>query len=726
MKQLLQNMRNGKIEIKEIPITQPGDGFVLVKTAYSLVSAGTERTMADFAEKNLVEKAASRPDLVKQVVEKAKREGIVSTFESAMNRLDLPMYPGYSSAGKIVMIGSGVSGFQVGDRVACGGGNFATHAEYAAIPKNLIVKLPDNVLYQDAAFTTLGAVGMHGFRLASPQINETVLVIGLGLLGLMTIQIAKAAGCKPLGIDISAKRVELAEQLGYEACLSSEIESMAMHFTRGRGFDHVLICAGSKDNDTIEMAANLCRDRGTVIAIGAVGLDIPRKPFYNKEITFRVSRSYGPGRYDAHYEEDGQDYPIGFVRWTEGRNMEAFVDLLASGQIIVSPLITHRVPISEGERAYEIITGKTSEPSLGVLIEYPMTDETTDLNPVPIQVKPAAKPAPVNVGVIGAGNYATATFLPVVKNVENSIRLVSITSNRGASAREAADKFGFEKVEINSDALLTDPEINAVIILTRHHQHSEMAIKALDNQKNVYCEKPLALDLQSLKNVYLAQQKNPEPILMVGYNRRFSPLSVKLKEFLSESQEPLAMNYTVNAGYIPPTHWVQDPEVGGGRIIGECCHMIDFLTFLAESLPTQISAVSIPNNGKYQDDNVSLQLKFKNGSIGSINYLANGDKSYPKERIEVFSSGNIAILNDFRSLDTWDHGNHNQTKLAIRADKGHSVSWQAFTQAILEGKPAPISSEQIYSASLASLAAIDSLLNNDIVAVPGIEVFHEV
>ena len=719
MKQLLQNMRNGKIEIKDIPVTQPSKGFVLVQTAYSLVSAGTERTMADFAGKSLVEKAASRPDLVKMVVEKARREGIVSTFESAMNRLDLPMYPGYSSAGRVAAVGADVSGFQVGDRVACGGGNYAVHAEYATVPKKLLVKLPDNVSYEEAAFATLGAVGMHGFRLASPQLNETVLVIGLGLLGLMTIQIAKAAGCKVMGIDISNDRVELARQLGCQACPRDEIESAVMAFTRGRGFDHILICAGSKDNDTIELAAELCRDRGTVIAIGAVGLEIPRKPFYNKEISFRVSRSYGPGRYDPEYEEKGQDYPIGFVRWTEGRNMEGFIDLLSANLIQVAPLITHRIPIEQGERAYDLIKGKIDEPCLGVLLEYPLPEAGSAPQQTPVQLKKSAPPAAVNLGVIGAGNYANATFLPILKsNTEGSLRLISIVSKNGASAREAADKFGFEKVDVSAEALLSDPEINAVTILNRHNLHSPMTVTALQNQKHVYCEKPLALDVDSLRNVIQAQRENPDPILMVGYNRRFSPLAQKLKDFLSECGEPLAMHYTVNAGYIPPAHWVQDSEIGGGRIIGECCHMIDFLIFLTGALPDQVSAVALPNNGIYRDDNVSLQLKFQDGSIGTINYLANGDKAYPKERIEVFSSGNIAVLNDFRSLETWKHGSRSQTKSSMRTDKGHSASWQAFVQSILNGGAAPIPADQLFAVSLTSLAALESLRSNDLVKIP--------
>lgn len=723
MKQLQQNMKNGKIAIKEIPVPVPESGFILIQNAYSLVSAGTERTSADFAEKNLLEKAASRPDLTKQVIEKAKREGIVSSLESALNRLDIPMYPGYSSAGKIIAIGNGVTGFRIGDRVACGGGNYAIHAEYCTVPKNLVVKIPDHVPFEEAAFTTLGSVAMHGIRLAVPQINETVLVIGLGLLGLLTIQISAAAGCRVLGIDISSQRVNLAQDLGCDACLRDEIDSVALPFTKGRGFDHVFICAGNHDNDTIELAGNECRDRGNVIAIGDVGLNIPRKIFYNKEIAFRVSRSYGPGRYDPEYEEKGKDYPIGYVRWTEGRNMEAFIDLLAEGKVKTAPLISHRIPIAEGEKAYEIIKGKTNEPYLGILIEYPFQNDETIFTKNTVQLREPSLPQPVNLGVIGAGNYANATFLPILKSAGKSIRLVTIVSNRGASAREAAEKFGFEKAGVNAETVLNDPDINTVVILTRHNLHSSMVIEALNRQKNVYCEKPLALDFDSLQAVYQAKKANPKPILMVGYNRRFAPLAVKLKNFLADCAEPLAMHYTVNAGFIPLTHWTQDIEIGGGRILGECCHMLDFMLFLTQSRPLQVNTIALPNNGRYQDDNVSIQVKFENGSIGTVAYLANGDKSYAKERLEVFGGGKIAILNDFKSLETWDRGNHHRTNSPLRIDKGHAASWQAFVSAIINGEHEPIPTEQLFYSSLTSLAAVDSLHSNEIVAVPDLNIF---
>ncbi len=723
MKQLLQNMKNGTTEVKDIPIPRPAQGMALVQTAYSLVSAGTEKMLVEFAEKNIFEKAASRPDLVKQVLDKAKREGALTTLESAFHRLDQPLYPGYSSSGTIIALGDGMTGFQVGDRVACGGGKYAVHAEYCTIPKNLLVKIPAEVHFEEAAFATLGSVAIHGFRLAAPQLNDTVLVIGLGLLGLMTIQVALAAGCHVLGLDISQDRVKLAKELGANACLRTEIESLSNPFTKSRGFDHVLICAGSKDNDSIELAGQLCRDRGNVIAIGAVGLDIPRKLYYEKEINFRVSRSYGPGRYDTEYEEKGHDYPLGFVRWTEGRNMESFIDLIASGKMNVKKLITHRIPIEDGQKAYELITGKTGERFLGVLLEYQNNTEAYQQNK-PIQLSHRNHPLAITIGVLGAGNYATATFLPALKKCTKPFCLLSIASGSGSSARHAADKFGFEKVDTSGNAILDDPAVNTVALLTRHHLHGSQVLRAIQNGKNVYCEKPLALTIEELECIYQAIQIHSEPILTVGYNRRFSPMGKKLYEFFSDCPEPVAMHYTINAGYIQPNHWTQDPAIGGRRIIGECCHFIDMLQFISRSHPTSVYSIALPDNGRYNQDNVSLQIKFDNGSIGTISYLANGDKSYPKERFEVFGGGKIAVLNDFRTLETWDKGNHHQIKSILRQDKGHSASLQMFINAILEGSKWPIPMEDLFYTSLASFAAVKSIQVNDVISIPDLSSFN--
>lgn len=714
-------MKNGETTVRELPVPQPGKGSALIQTAYSLVSAGTERTLVEFSEKNIAAKAISRPDLVKQVLTKAKREGVLSSIQAAFNRLDQPMFPGYSSAGTIIALGDGMQGFKVGDRVACGGGNHAIHAEYEVVPRNLLVRLPDTVSFEEAAFATLGSVAIHGFRLASPQLNDTVLVIGLGLLGLMEIQICKAAGCRVMGMDLSEQRIKQARDFGVEAWTREEIEDRVPLFTKGRGFDHVLICAGSKDNDSIELAGNLCRDRGKVIAIGAVGLDIPRKIYYEKELSVMVSRSYGPGRYDVNYEEKGQDYPIGYVRWTEGRNMESFVDLIADGKMNVRSLITHRIPIDKGEEAYALITGKKNEPFLGVLLEYPQTGDKKLHQPVPvakIRLRTETETGAPNIGVLGAGNYANATFLPILKESADRCVLKSIASGSGGKARYSAEKFGFEKVEESGSAVIRDPEISDVVLLTPHSIHAAQTISALENGKNVYCEKPAAITPESLAQVRQCVNNHPNQIYMVGYNRRFAPLAAEMKHFFEDCAEPFAMHYTVNAGYIPQSHWTQDPDVGGGRILGEGCHFIDFLIWMCGSLPVKVNTFCMPDCGKYNEDNVSIQLTFENGSIGTISYLANGDKACAKERAEVFCGGRIAVLSDYRSLDTWKDGSHRTSRSSLKMDKGHAGSWNAFLDAAHAGKPAPITPDEIFSGMLACFAAIESIRQQDMILIP--------
>ncbi len=724
MKQLFQNMKNGKTTVKDLPVPRPGKGCALVRTAYSLVSAGTERTLVEFSEKSLAGKAVSRPDLVKQVINKAQREGIVNSVTAAFNRLDQPMFPGYSSAGTIVALGEGMQGFKVGDRVACGGGNHAVHAEYEVVPRNLLAKMPEGIDFDEAAFTTLGSVALHGLRLAAPQLNDTVLVIGLGLLGLMEVQIAKAAGCRVMGMDISGTKIALAKQFGVNACTRAEIEALTPEFTRGRGYDHVLICAGSKDNDSITLAGQLCRDRGQVTAIGAVGLTIPRKIYYEKELRVVVSRSYGPGRYDNAYEEKGQDYPIGFVRWTEGRNMEAFLDLIADGKMNVKALISHRIPIEEGEKAYELITGKLGEPFLGVLLQY--ADDEFVREAVPVNTVRASAEGRRVIGVLGAGNYAGATFLPMLKAnaFKDPYTLRSIASGNGGKARHCAEKFGFEQVETGGDAILADPAVTDAVLLTPHRVHASQTIRALEAGKNVYCEKPAALSPEDLAAVYRCVNAHPGQLYMVGYNRRFAPLSVKLKEFIAGSPEPLAMHYTVNAGFIPSTHWTQDPEIGGGRILGEGCHFIDYLIWLCGSLPTRVNAFCLPDSGRYNGDNVSIQIAFENGSVGTIDYLANGDKACAKERVQVFSGGRIAILNDYRSLETWQDGSHH-TEKNMGQNKGHAASWHAFMNAAVNGGEEPVPTEQIFAGMNACWAVLASIQEQDQIILPPLSVLNE-
>lgn len=710
MKQLLQNLKNGKTTIEEVPVPTPRAGQALVRVAASLVSAGTERMVVEFAEKSLVGKARSRPDLVKQVLDKMAREGILPTLQAAFNRLDSPMPLGYSSAGVITALGPGMDGFHVGQRVACAGGGYAVHAEYNLVPRNLLTPLPDSVDFESAAFTTLGAIALHGFRLAEPQLGENVAVIGLGLLGLLTVQLAAAAGCRVWGVDTNPERVALAEQFGVAACSRQNAEDSARAFSANRGFDSVIICADTTSNDPVELAGAIARDRAKIVATGAVGLSFPRKIYFEKELSFINSRSYGPGRYDPNYEENGRDYPLGYVRWTEGRNFEAIVDLLESGKLKVESLITHRFPIEQAAEAYEIITGKKKVPFLGVLLTYPAQQLSSD--PV-IRFNRATEKLEnrITIGVLGAGLFANATLLPALKKVKD-VELVGIASAGGLHAAHSGKKFGFRYVCSDDEQILNDPEINTVLILTRHDSHADLAVRALQAGKHVFVEKPLALNSEQLSVISNQLSVSSEQLLMVGFNRRFAPLAKSLSSFILPRTEPLYAHYRINAGYIPLNHWTHDPEQGGGRIIGEGCHFIDFLTFLAGSAPVSVSAATLPNGGKYREDNVSMTFTFADGSVGVVDYLANGDKSFPKERAEVFCGGQIAVLDDFRILQTTKDGKKKESKLASQ-DKGHFNEMQALVSAIRGGQP-PIPYEQLIGVTKASFAAVEALRSDTI------------
>ncbi len=713
MKQLLQNVKTGRSSIEEVPMPTPREGQALVKVAASLVSAGTERMVVEFAEKSLVGKARSRPDLVKQVLDKARREGVVNTVQAAFNRLDQPMALGYSSAGTIMALGKNMSGFKVGQRVACAGGGFAVHAEYDVVPRNLLTPLPKTVDFESAAFTTLGAIAMHGLRLAEPQLGENVAIIGMGLLGLLAAQIASAAGCHVLGIDIDPARLALAASLGLEAASRQQAVASAQAFTANRGFDVVLICADTKSNDPVELAGVIARDRGRVVATGAVGLNIPRKVYYEKELNFINSRSYGPGRYDLNYEEGGLDYPLGYVRWTEGRNFEAVVDLLASRKLKVEPLITHRFPIEDGVKAYEVITGKKKEKFLGVVLTYPegkIKEERKVTFPVIINRKAEV----VNLGVLGAGLFANAVLLPAMKKVDG-IQLVGIASAGGLHAQHSGKKFGFQYAASSDEAIIDDPKVNTVAILTRHDSHADLVVKALKAGKHVFVEKPLAVNNSQLLAIIKQLKANSQSLLTVGFNRRFAPLAQKLHASLANLSEPKHIHYRVNAGLIPLNHWTQDPILGGGRIIGEACHFIDFITFLVGAPPISVMAHALPDAGKYREDNVSMTFTFADGSLGVVDYLANGDKSFPKERVEVFCGGQVSVLDDFVALETVRDGRKSTAGGA--QDKGHVAEWQAFVQAIRAGGVPPIPYEQLLGVTQATFAAVESLRTSQPVAI---------
>jgi len=733
MKQVLQYARTGEITVEEVPPPQLLPGCVLVRIAASVVSAGTERVSAEFARKSLLQKAQSRPDLVREVIHKVQRDGIFSAIQSVRSRLDQPQSPGYSGAGTVIAVGEGVTDLQPGDRVACAGAGFAVHAAIACVPRLLVARLPppsiagSEVSFEEAAFATLGAVALHGIRTAEAKLGDSVAVIGLGLLGQLAVQLLKAAGCRVLAMDIDASRTDLAQHLGANGAASSApaFRDLCAETSRGIGVDSVLIMAETSSSEPVNLAGAIARDRAIVAAVGTVGMDIERKNYYEKELDFRVSRSYGPGRYDAAYEQKGRDYPIGYVRWTETRNLEAFVQLLAEKKVDVGALITHRFPIERAQSAYDLITGKMREPFLGVVIQYFGTGEDSrTLAVVPERAAAALRPQPaagsgISVGLLGAGIFATGTLLPAMKSSSNTT-LISVCAANGSHAQYATRKFGFRDCTTDEAQLIQDPAINAVVIATRHHLHARQVLAALAAGKHVFCEKPLCLsedELRSIVGAYLGFAAVHRPILSVGFNRRFAPMIARMKSFLAPISEPLALHYRINAGPLPPDHWVNDPEQGGGRILGEVCHFVDLLMFLAASPVVEVEARAVGNSGRYSGDNVLISLRFGNGSEGTISYLANGDRAFSKERIEVFGGGSASIIEDFRRLELVRNGRKQNIHSRWRQDKGHRGEWAAFVQSVERRAQAPIQFEELVCSTLATLRINESVATGTPLAV---------
>lgn len=737
MKQVFQDARTSEVTVVEVPAPKLLDGCVLVRTAASLVSAGTERASSEFASKNLLQKARMRPDLVREVLSKINRDGLLATVSSVRNRLDQPCALGYSSAGTVVAVGEAVTDINPGDRVACAGAGHAVHAEFACVPRLLLARIPsDAVSFDDAAFTTLGAVALHGVRNADVRLGDIVAVIGLGLLGQLTVQILKAAGCCVLGMDISEERSQLALRLGADAVStsSSGFQDLCMQHSARHGADAILITAQTPSNDPVNLAGAVARNRAAVVAVGTVAMDIPRRFFYEKELDFRVSRSYGPGRYDSAYEQKGIDYPIGYVRWTETRNMEAFLKLLADRKLDLHSLVTHRFPITRAHSAYDLITGKTNEPFLGVLIAYPeQADDTRVIGVSPSHLRTSSQKS-VCIGLLGAGSFATSTLLPAIKRL-GGIEMVAACAANGSHARHAAQKFGFCSCTTDDQEILNNPAVNTVVIATRHHLHAAQVAAALSSGKHVFCEKPLCLNEAELTRIVSAHgdeliddqpgddrikkgRAPNRPLLMVGFNRRFAPLAVRLKNFLCDMHEPLALHYRVNAGFLPADHWLNDPLQGGGRILGEVCHFVDFLCFLTNASPVEVETRSLQNPGQYSNDNVVCSLRFADGSEGTITYLANGDKSFSKERIEVFGGGSVAMLEDFRRLELVRGGRKGVFRSFLRQDKGHRGEWEAFVTAIQTGAESPIPFREIVNTMLATFALEHSRCVGQAVAVP--------
>jgi predicted dehydrogenase/threonine dehydrogenase-like Zn-dependent dehydrogenase len=740
MKQLLQHARTGEITVAEIPAPQLLPGCVLVRIAASVVSAGTERASLEFAGKNLLQKAQARPDLVRDVISKIRRDGILSAMQTVRSRLDQPQAPGYSSAGTVIATGEGVTDLQAGDRVACAGAGFAVHAEVACVPRLLVARIPvpdlaggsEEVSFEEAAFTTIGAVAVHGIRTAEAKLGDLIAVIGLGLLGQLTIQLLKAAGCRVLGMDLDISRATLAGQLGADAVAvsASEFRELGLAHSRGVGVDSVVITAETPSSDPVNLAGAIARDRATVVAVGTVGIDIERKSYYEKELTFRTSRSYGPGRYDAAYEQKGRDYPIGYVRWTETRNMEAFLQLLAERKVRVAPLITHRFPIERAEGAYDLITRKSGKSFLGVVIQYSGTsnaEHTLELlpqRPAPTSISGSVAADSIAVGLLGAGVFAAGTLLPALKTSANT-SLVGVCTATGSHAQHAAQKFGFRYCTTDATRIIQDPSINTVVIATRHHLHAPQVLAALGDGKHVFCEKPLCLsaeELRSIVSAYFGIVSTRRPSLMVGFNRRFAPMTVRIRSFLAAIREPLALHYRINTGYLAPDHWLNDREQGGGRILGEVCHFVDLLMHLAASPIVEVEARPLANPGRYSGDNVLVSVQFANGSQGTISYVANGDRSFSKERVEIFGGGAAVALEDFHHLELTRDGRKKTVRSRWRQDKGHRAEWAAFVNSIPRGQgaaaqDAAIPFDEIVCSTLATLGIQDSVATGKGLAV---------
>jgi predicted dehydrogenase/threonine dehydrogenase-like Zn-dependent dehydrogenase len=707
MKQILQSLKTGATEVAEVPCPTARRGQLLIRTSRTLVSVGTERMLVEFGKAGWIEKARQQPDKVRMVLDKIKTDGLMPTLEAVFNKLDQPLPLGYCNVGSVMQAGGGVTGFEVGDRVVSNG----KHAEAVCVPINLCAKVPPQVSDEEAAFTVLGAIALQGIRLVQPTLGETVVVTGLGLIGLVTVQLLRAHGCRVLGLDFDPAKLELAKQLGAEVVnlgAGADPVAAAQAFSRGRGVDAVIVTASTKSNEPMHQAALMCRKRGRIVLVGVTGLELSRADFFEKELTFQVSCSYGPGRYDPSYEEKGNDYPVGFVRWTEQRNFEAVLDMMADGRLNVKPLISHRFSVTEAEQAYELVGG--SAPSLGILLEYPTAAEKPEATLRQSTVKlPAAPGAPTtgaaSIAFVGSGNYATAVLIPAFKDA--GARLKVVASSGGVTGVHAGRKFGFESTTTDTDGVFTDPDVQAIVLSTRHDTHADMACKALRAGKHVFVEKPLALKHEELAQIEQAiaegTRNGRAPMVMVGFNRRFATQVQKVKSLLKGVTGPKSFIMTVNAGAIPAEHWTQDREVGGGRIVGEACHFIDLLRYLAGSAITghRVSVMDTKTR-----DTVSIELSFADGSIGTVHYFANGSKAFPKERLEVFAAGRVLQLDNFRKLTGFAWPGFTKMNL-WKQDKGQKACASAFVQAVASGGASPIPFEELLEVARVTIDAAD-------------------
>ena len=711
MKQLIQSFKTGELGLFDVPAPVCEKNGALVQTTVSLVSAGTEKMLVDFAKKSMLAKAKDRPDLVKQVIDKMKKEGVRNTLEKVFTKLDTPIPLGYSLAGRVVEVGSELSGLNIGDRVACGGAGYANHAEINYVPKNLMVKIPDGVDDIDASFVTVGAIALQGVRQTAPLLGEKVAVMGLGLLGQLTVQLLKANGCKVIGSDIDPDKMALAKKLGCdEVCHAGELISKANEFTNGYGVDAVIIAASTSSNQPITDAAEISRMRGRVVLVGMVGMDVPRNTYYKKELEIKLSMAYGPGRYDPEYEEKGIDYPYDLVRFTEQRNFEAFLGLIQEGKITPKELITHSYDFDDAMSAYDLLEGRIKEKYLGIVLNYKRDIKLEDEKIVQRSEKKISNDK-VNIGLIGAGNFTKSVILPNIQKV-GDFEFVGLCTATGVSAQGTGKKYDFKYITTNSEEIFKNSEINSVFITTRHNDHANKVLKAIESKKHCFVEKPLCIyeeELEAIKEAYTG-----ETIVQVGFNRRFSPMIEKMKKFISGQ---ISVNYRINAGIIPKNVWIQDRTIGGGRIIGEVCHFIDTCSYLIGSEVKSVFATTIQKSDQSipDEDNVNIVLNYANGSTATISYYAYGDNSMPKEYIEVFSSGVSMQMNDFRELTIFKGGKSSKEKSANQ-DKGFVNEFKAFKESAKSGNEA-ISFDSIYNTTKTTFKILESIRSKSLVEI---------
>ena len=685
MKQVIQSLKSGDITLADLPVPTISEGHSVVKTHVTLVSSGTERMLLEFGKSNLIKKALSQPEKVKLTVDKVKTDGFLATYEAVSSKLDQPISPGYCNVGTVIE--SKIQGINVGQRVVSNG----PHAEFVSVPKNLQAKVPDNVSDEEASFTVLASIGLQGIRLAKPTIGETFVVFGLGLIGLLIVQLLRANGCQVIGIDLDPSRQKLAESFGAKVISAdNEIDAakQVIDCNSNQPVDGVLIAASTSNNELISQAAQMCRKRGRIILVGVTGLNLNRADFYEKEITFQVSCSYGPGRYDNLYENKGIDYPLPFVRWTEQRNFESVLKLMSDGYLDVKPLISHRYKIENAKDALELLTSKTESP-LGILLQFSTSHELPKLErTISVGKQNVGDISNPRIVFLGAGNYASRVLIPAFKSAKATMH--TIISLGGVTATHHGKKFGFQNVSSSYEEVLSDETTDAVVIATRHNDHAQQIILALEAGKHVFCEKPLCISSNELDDIRDACRNNPDRLLMVGFNRRFSPLVVKMKELITKIAKPKAVIITVNAGYLPGDHWINDPNIGGGRIVGEACHFIDLACHLINE---EILSYDV-NASPFGTDAVTINISFSGGSIASIHYLCNGDKAFPKERVEVFVSGKILRIENFKKLLGWGWRDFKKDSL-WKQDKGQNACAASFVNSLKGDHGAPIPLNEI-------------------------------